>query len=50
MVMLAVAAGATSCSSGSSVKQPPTGTQVVTVTATGPGVMSTVQISVTVTN
>ncbi len=50
MVMLAVAAGATSCSSGSSVKLPPTGTQVVTVTATGPGVVSTVQISVTITN
>jgi hypothetical protein len=50
MVMLTLAAGATSCSSGTPVKLPPAGTQVVTVTGTGSGVVSSVQISVMVTN
>jgi hypothetical protein len=51
MVMLAAfAAGATSCSSGTPAKLPPAGAQVVTVTGTGSGVVSSVQISVMVTN
>jgi hypothetical protein len=52
MAALALAAGVTGCSSGSTVKLPPSGTQVVTVsgTATGSAVVSSLQISVMVTN
>ena len=52
MALLAVAAGVTGCSSGTPVKLPPSGAQVVTVsgTATGSAVVSSLQISVMVTN
>ncbi len=50
IAMLALAAGATSCSSGSPLKLPPAGTQVVTITGTGSGVVSSADISVMVTN
>ena len=50
LAMLALALGATGCSSGTPVKLPPTGTQVVTFTGTGSSVVSSVQISVMVTN
>jgi hypothetical protein len=49
--MLAVFfAGATGCSSGSSAKLPPSGAQVVTITGTGAGIVSSIQITITVTN
>jgi hypothetical protein len=49
---LALAAGVSGCSSGTTAKLPPVGTQVVTVsgTATGSAVVSSLQISVMVTN
>jgi hypothetical protein len=50
IAMLALALGATGCSSGSPVKLPPAGTQVVTFTGTAAAVVSSVQISVMVTN
>ncbi|HSY68714.1 MAG TPA: glycosyl hydrolase family 28 protein [Edaphobacter sp.] len=51
MTMLAVvSAGAIGCNNGSSPKLPAAGTQVVTITGTGSGVVSTAQISVMVTN
>ena len=50
IAMLALAAGATSCSSGSPLKLPPAGTQVVTITGRGSGVVSSADISVMVTN
>jgi hypothetical protein len=53
MAILAVAAaGVTGCSSEPPLKPPPTGTQVVTIsgTATGSAVVSSIQISVMVTN
>jgi hypothetical protein len=51
MTMLAVlSTGATGCNNGSSAKLPTAGTQVVTITGTGSGVVSTAQISVMVTN
>jgi hypothetical protein len=50
MAMLTLAAAATGCNSFPPVKLPPTGTQIVTITGTGSGVVSSVQISVMVTN
>ena len=52
MAALALVAGVTGCTSGTTVKLPPAGAQVVTVsgTATGSAVVSSLQISVTVTN
>jgi hypothetical protein len=52
MAALGFAAGVTGCSSGSTAKLPPAGPQVVTLsgTATGSAVVSSLQISVTVTN
>jgi polygalacturonase len=50
VAVLALLAGTTSCNSVSSLTKPTAGTQVVTFTATGSGVTSSVQISVVVTN
>ena len=50
MAMLALAAAATGCNSFPPAKLPQAGTQIVTITGTGSGVVSSVQISVMVTN
>jgi len=51
MTMLAVVAAASSgCSSGSSVKLPPAGSQVVMITGTAAGTTSSFQLSVVVAN
>jgi Glycosyl hydrolases family 28/Bacterial Ig-like domain (group 3) len=50
IAMLALAAGATGCNNLGPAKLPPGGTQVVTITGTGAGIVSTAQISVMVTN